>query len=160
MLVLATLVAACSQPSPAPVSKPDLAMEEKAIRDADAQWLKDVQARDLAAAADVFASDGVSYSAHQEPIVGPAAIQAKNAKDIAENPKETVNWTTESIRVAESGELAVQTGEYKVTGLGPKGDVEDKGRFLTVWKKVGSEWKVAYDMGSTTMPETPPKKKP
>ena len=43
VVALASLVAACSQPTPAPVSKPDLAMEEKAIRDVDAQWLKAVQ---------------------------------------------------------------------------------------------------------------------
>jgi ketosteroid isomerase-like protein len=55
--------------------------------------------------------------------------------------------------------LAIQTGEYHVTGMGPKGNGEDKGRFLTVWKKVDGEWKVAYDMGSTTTPEPPPAKK-
>ena len=34
-----------------------------------------------------------------------------------------------------------------------------QGRFVTVWKKVGSEWKVAHDIGSTTMPEAPSEKK-
>jgi ketosteroid isomerase-like protein len=41
----------------------------------------------------------------------------------------------------------------------PKGDREDKGRFVTVWKKVNGEWKVAHDIGSTTMPETATEKK-
>jgi len=54
--------------------------------------------------------------------------------------------------------MAIQTGEYHFSGLGPKGDVEDKGRFLTVWKKVGGNWKVAHDIGSTTMPAPPQKK--
>ena len=40
-----------------------------------------------------------------------------------------------------------------------KGNGEDKGRFVTVWKKVNGEWKVAHDIGSTTMPEPPPEKK-
>jgi uncharacterized protein (TIGR02246 family) len=159
LIVLASLVAACSQPPPAPVSKPDLAMEEKAIRDADAQWLKAVQERNPSGEAALFASDGVAYRNHVEPLVGPSAIQAASVKDYAENPKMAFTWTTESIQVAQSGELAIQTGEYQFTGLGPKGEGEDKGRFLTVWKKVGSEWKVAYDMGSTTIPETPPAKK-
>jgi hypothetical protein len=52
-----------------------------------------------------------------------------------------------------------QTGSEHVTGLGPKGDREDKSRFITVWKKVNGEWKVAYDVDWSTMPEppTPPK---
>jgi ketosteroid isomerase-like protein len=158
-VVLASLVAACSQPPPAPVSKPDLAMEEKAIRDMDAQWLKAAQERNVAAEAAMFASDGVAYRAHVEPLVGPAANQAYITKDYADNPKLVAAWTTDSVQVAESGDLAIQTGEYHFTGIGPKGDGEDKGRFLTVWKKVGGEWKVAYDMGSTTIPETPPAKK-
>jgi uncharacterized protein (TIGR02246 family) len=159
VVAIACLVAACSQPTPAPVSKPDLAMEEKAIRDADAQWLKAVQDRNPETPAALFASDGVSYRTHLEPIVGPAAIQAANVKELAENPKRVVAWTTDSIQVAESGELAVQAGTYHFTGLGPKGDGEDKGRFVTVWKKIGGEWKVAHDIGSTTMPEIPPAKK-
>jgi ketosteroid isomerase-like protein len=159
VIVLASLVAACSQPPPAPVSKPDLAMEEKAIRDVDAQWLKAVQEKNPSAEAALFASDGVAYRNHVEPMIGPAAVQAGNAKSYAENPKIARTWTTESIQIAQSGELAVQTGEYRDTGLGLKGDGEEKGRFLTIWKKVGSDWKVAYDMSLTTMPETPPAKK-
>ena len=68
-------------------------------------------------------------------------------------------WTTDSVRIADSGDLAIQTGEYHVTGIGAKGEREDKGRFVTVWKKTAGEWKVAYDIGSTTMPEAPPEKK-
>jgi len=41
-----------------------------------------------------------------------------------------------------------------VTGLGPKGAGEDRSRFVTVWKLVNAEWKVAHDIGSTTMPDT------
>jgi len=55
--------------------------------------------------------------------------------------------------MAESGDLAIQTGEYHLTSLGPKADGDDKGRFVTVWKKVNGEWKVAHDIGSTTSPD-------
>ncbi len=159
LVVVALLVAACSQPPPAPVTKPDLAMEEKAIRELDAQWLKAAQEKNPAGEAALFASDGVSYHEHAEPSVGPAAIQEWATKEFEKNPKMTVTWTTDSIKLAESGELAIQTGEFNFTGLGPKGKGEEKGRFLTAWKKVGSEGKVAYDMGSPTMPETPAAKK-
>jgi len=157
VLGLTVLVTACSPPAPPPAppaeSKPDLAAEERAIRDADARWLKAAQASDATAEAAVFASDGVAYREHVPPLVGPAAFQAYVTKFRAENPKVKTNWSTNAIQVAEAGDMAVQTGEYHLTGLGPKGEREDTGRFVTVWKKVNGEWKVAHDIGSTTMPE-------
>ena len=156
--MLVFLVAGCSQSAPTS-PKPDLASEEKAIRDMDARWLKATQARDAAGAAAVFATDGVAYREHVDPLVGPAGFQAWRTKYETDNPKANDTWSTDAIRVAESGEIAVQTGEYRTTGLGAKGDREDRGRFVTVWKKVGGEWKVAYDISSTTMPEVAAEKK-
>ena len=153
-------VAACSQPTAARAPKPDLSAEEKAIREMDARWMKAAQARDAAAEAVMFASDGVAYREHVDPLVGPAAFQAWSMKVYADNPKQTTTWTTDSIQFADSGNLAIQTGQYHTTGIGPKGDREDKGRFVTIWKKAGNEWKVAHDIGSTTMPEAPAEKKP
>jgi uncharacterized protein (TIGR02246 family) len=150
---LVFLIGACSQPAPTAGGKTDLASEEKSIRDTDASWLKASQGRDAAGAAAVFASDGVAYREHVDPLVGPAAFEAYETKFQTDNPKLSVMWTTDAIRIAESGDLAVQTGEYHLTGLGPNGIGEDRGRFVTVWKKVNGEWKVAHDIGSTTSPE-------
>jgi len=160
MLALGLVAAACAQPAPAPAAppKPDLVAEEQAIRAVDAQWAKAVQARDAAAEAAVLAPDGVAYRPHVEPL-DPAGYQAYEATFFKDNPKGTATWTTDKIQVAESGEMAVQIGVLNVTGLGPKGDGSDTGRFLTVWKKVNGSWKVAYDMGSTTVPEPPATKK-
>ena len=158
--VLVSLVAACSQPAPAAAPKVDLVAEEQAIRNADAGWLKATQAKDAAGEGAVFASDGVAYREHVDPLVGPAAFQAYTTKFQTDNPKVNSVWSTDAIRVADSGDVAIQTGEYHLTGMGPKGDGEDKGRFVTVWKKVNGEWKVAHDIGSTTMPEAVSEKKP
>ena len=153
-LALIVLATACAAPAPAPPPAPDLAAAAAAIRAADARWLKAAQAHDAAGEAAMYASDGVAYRAHVEPMVGPAAYQAHVEKEYADNPKLAVNWTTNSLVVAASGDLAVQTGSVHVTGLGPKGAGEDRSRFVTVWKLVNGEWKVAHDIGSTTMPDT------
>jgi uncharacterized protein (TIGR02246 family) len=152
--VLIVLATACAAPPPPAPPAPDLAAAEAAIRAADARWLKAAQSRDAAGEAALFAADGIAYRAHNEPMVGPAAFQAYSEKNNAENPKATVNWTTDRIVVAASGDLAVQTGSAHVTGLGAKGAGEDRSRFVTVWKLVNGEWKVAHDIGSTTMPDT------
>ena len=161
-LLATSPLAACSPQAPPPlpeaVARPDLAAEDKAIRDADARWLKAAQARDAAGEAAAFASDGVAYREHVEPMIGPAAFQAFTTKFRTDNPKSSTTWSTDTIRIAESGDIAVQTGQYHLTGLGPNGDREDKGRFVTVWKKVNGDWKVAHDISSTTMPEPAPRK--
>jgi uncharacterized protein (TIGR02246 family) len=150
LAVAAMAVAACAAPPPA---KPDLAAEEQAIRAQDAKWQDAAKAHDAATEASMFADDGVAYRDHSEPLMGPAAYQAYAARDYADNPKEAVSWTTSAIHVAESGDIAMQTGSYEVGGLGPKGSGTDKGSFLTVWKKLGDTWKVAADMSSTSMPD-------
>jgi ketosteroid isomerase-like protein len=138
-VVLPLLAIACSQSTAAPGSKPDLTVEEKAIREMDARWLKAAQARDPAGEAAMFASDGVAYREHVDPLVGPGAFQVWDTKVYADNPHQTVTWTTEAIHIADSGDLAIQTGQYHSMGIGPNGEREDKGRFVTVWRKVGGE---------------------
>jgi uncharacterized protein (TIGR02246 family) len=161
VMLLSSLAAACAQPAPAPAPaptpKPDLAAEERAIRDADARWLKIAQARDAAGEGRMFTADGIAVRQGGE-FTGPAAIEAIVAKDYAANPKSQTTWTTDSIRVAESGELAVQTGQTHTVNAGPKGVGENRARFVTAWRKINGEWKVAYDM-STPIPTQPPPKK-
>lgn len=108
-----------------PAPQPDLAAEERAIRDSDARWLKADQSRDAAGVAAMFASDGVAYREHVEPLIGPAAFQAYGTNFWADNPKVGVTWTTDMIDVAPSGDLAIQTGAYQITGLGANGDRAD-----------------------------------
>ena len=119
----------------------------------NARWLKAFQAHDAAGEAAVFASDGVEYRAHLEPIVGPAAIEAYDKVFFSDNPTLAVSWSTDEIHIADSGDLAIQTGEFQASGVGPTRDQENKGRILTVWKKEDGQWRVAHAMVSSTMPE-------
>ena len=151
---VAVVTAACAQPAPAPppaAPKVDLAAEESAIRAADAAWLKAAQAKDVATEVAVLAPGGMVIRQNQ-PAMDAAAFQAHITKDYTENPKTMSNWITDSIRVADSGEWAVQTGQYTVSGLGPKGEGTDSGRFVTIWTKSGGTWKVLQDTSVSTSP--------
>jgi ketosteroid isomerase-like protein len=154
LALIALVAAACAQPAPAPppaAPKADLAAEERAIRAADAAWLKAAQAKDVATEVAVLAPGGMVIRQNQ-PALDAAAFQAHITKDHAENPKSMSTWTTDSIRVSESGDWAVQTGQYHVTGLGAKGDGTDSGRFVTIWTKSGGAWKVQQDTSVSTSP--------
>jgi uncharacterized protein (TIGR02246 family) len=155
-LGLALTLAACASPAPPPPPPPDLAAAEQAVRAKDATWMAAAAARDAAGEAAMFADDGIAYRDMAEPLAGPAAYQAHMTKFFADNPKSVSSWTTRSVVVAASGDLAVQTGTYTETGAGPKGDKENRGNFVTVWKKVGDDWKVAVDIGQPiTSPAKP-----
>src|ERR1700675_2185199 len=106
-VALGLLTGACSQPPVAAPAKPDLASEEKAIREMDAHWLKAVQSRDAATEGAMLANDGIAYREHTEPLIGPAAYQAFETKLYADNPKINGAWTTNAVRLAESGDLAI-----------------------------------------------------
>ena len=148
VLLLGVLLSGCSPP-PRP---PDLAAEERVIRDLGARWQRALLARDAATQAAMFAPDGVSYHTGQAPLVGPAAILAWESKAAAEHPKAVITATTTDIRIAASGDLAVQSGEGQMTGFGLNGEDRTvyRQRFVTVWKKVNGEWRVAHDIAVNT----------
>jgi len=127
----------------------DLTVEAQAVRDASMAWLATMQAKDFAAAASYFAPDGMKYLERQDPLMGPAAIQAYFEADAAKMPNASVSWTTDNVVVAASGDMAVETGNWVYSDAGKEIDL---GKFVTNWRKVDGAWKVSTDIGVSTVP--------
>ena len=125
----------------------DLAAEEQAIRNRSGEWMNYANARDSASiATKIYAPDGVLI-ADEKAYKGQAAIQAAMDADMKENPKSLVSWTSDQVRVAESGDLAVETGSFN---FDPDGDGKKpavQGSFATTWAKTDGEWRVVSDAG-------------
>jgi uncharacterized protein (TIGR02246 family) len=138
----------------APSTSSGRSSDDKAIRDLAARWQKALLERDADVQASMFADDGVSYHDGQEPLVGPPAIRAWESRSKTSHPKAIITATTEAIRIAEAGDMAVQTGEGRLTSLGENGEDRKvhRQRFVTVWKKVNGEWKVAHDIAVNITP--------
>ena len=130
------------------------AADDRAIRDLAARWQQAMLARDADGQASMFADDGVSYHDGQEPLVGPEAIRAWESKSTTNHPKAIITSTTDRIQIAAAGDMAVQTGEGRLTNLGQNGEDQKvhRQRFVTVWKKVNGEWKVAHDIAVNITP--------
>lgn len=128
--------------------------DDTAIRGLAARWQKALLARDADGQASMFADDGVSYHDGQEPLVGPAAIRAWESRSTGAHPKAIITSTTDAIHISASGDLAVQTGEGRLTNLGENGEDHKvhRQRFVTVWKKVNGQWKVAHDIAVNVTP--------
>lgn len=146
---VAGALAACAPADSGPMV--DLAAEEQAIRDLSMQWMQSVQAKDAAAVAALFATDGTTIF-DGEVTVGPAAIQAQSEAEFAEMPDAEVSWTTNAVTVAASGDMAYERGSW-TADLDGAGDMQPvSGEYVTVWVKVDGGWKVAVDAGSTISP--------
>jgi uncharacterized protein (TIGR02246 family) len=133
----------------------DLAAEEQAIRNRSGEWMNYANAKDAASIANkIFASDGVLY-ADEKAYQGAAAIQAKMEADVKESPDGLVSWTSDNVRVAGSGDLAVETGSFNFDpdGEGKKPAVQ--GSFTTTWAKVDGEWRAIADTGGEPPAATP-----
>ena len=123
----------------------DLAAEEQAIRELSAQWLAAAQARDGDAIDGFFAPD-VTTIFDGKVQVGLAAVRVAREEGWAEDPEGEITWVTASVLVAAAGDLAIERGSWTERDY-PDADIEF-GEFVTVWKKIGGEWKVIYDAGT------------
>lgn len=157
-LALAIIVGGCEPPEPEPgmatagdQAQVDVEAEEQAIREADAAMLEAARAGDAEGFADAFAPDGRLLFPYAPAAEGREEIRAKTEADF-QTPGFEVEWTVESIAVAESGDIAYSIGSYTLGMETPDGPMEDEGKFLTVWEKVDGEWKAAADMIATDQP--------
>lgn len=125
----------------------DLAAEEQAIRNRSGEWMNYANSKDAASiATKIFAPDGMLI-ADEKAHKGTAAIQAALEADIKENPNALVSWTSDQVRVSESGDFAIENGSFTFDpdGDGKKPSVQ--GSFATTWAKTDGEWRVLSDAG-------------
>jgi uncharacterized protein (TIGR02246 family) len=145
VLVVAAACAAPAEQAPAV----DLAAEAEAVEAVSMQWLEATKARDLKAATSLFADDAVFFDQDEGSIVGLPAIRADIERSWAQNPDFTLSWSTTSVDVALSGDMAWERGSwtYDPDGAGEAGEMT--GEYVTVYKKVDGIWKAVSDIGVT-----------
>lgn len=144
LLLGASALAACYGAESGPAV--DLEAEVQAIRAISPAWLAAEQGRDATTIAGFFAEDGVGLYTGNPPQEGPVAVQAASEKEWAENPNSTCDWSTVSVDVDPGGQMAWERGEWSCDPDGPGEAGTNTGSYLTVFKKVNGEWKVAADI--------------
>lgn len=123
----------------------DVAAEEQAIRTRSGEWMNYANSKDAASIANtIFAPDAVAVyngKAHK----GTAAIQAAVEAEFKEMPDAVISWSSDQVRVAESGDLAVEIGSFT---MDPDGDGKKpavSGSFAASWAKVDGQWRAMSD---------------
>jgi uncharacterized protein (TIGR02246 family) len=164
--LIASLIG-CAQPAPSESKSSvsptvDLAVEEAAVRAADAQWLAAAKARDAEKTVSFWTDDASIMMPGAPAVTGKQAIKDYVAGSFA-SPDFSISWTTDKVVVSPSGTMAYSTGVDQVTFKGPGNKViTAKNNGVAIWKKQpDGSWKVAIDIATpeaTPRPEAAKKK--
>ncbi len=129
------------------------AAEEAAIRTADAEWLKAVQAKNLDRTVSFYTEDASLF-----PVAGPIAT-GKDAirtewSHIFAIPGLRSSWQITKVEVSRGGDLAYVQGTYEASFDDAEGHpVTERGKSVQVWKKqADGAWKAVVDIYNTDAP--------
>ncbi|MFL5500937.1 MAG: YybH family protein [Gemmatimonadaceae bacterium] len=89
-----------------------------------------------------WADDAVVQPAGSPAVVGKAAILNLYHEFFATMGVKELVGTPSRLSMAQSGDLAYETGVNRIVIHTPGGDLLDMGKYLIVWKKVGGQWYV------------------
>ena len=129
----------------------DAGADEQAIRGQVDRWLQLVKAKDAAGIAELYAEDGAVMPPNSPIGKGRAAIQQTWAS-MMRTPGFGLTFSPEQIIVSSSGDMALDRGTYNLT-VSPGGTTQtDTGKYVVVWRKIGSEWKAAADIFNSDLP--------
>jgi len=129
----------------------DTGADEQAIRGQVDHWLQLVKDKDAAGIAALYAEDGAVMPPNGPIGKGRAAIEQTWAS-MMKTPGFDLTFVPEQIIVSSSGDMALDRGTYKLA-VAPKGTAQtDAGKYVVVWRKVGSEWKAAADIFNSDLP--------
>ena len=82
---------------------------------------------------------------------GRTAIQQTWAS-MMRTPGFGLSFVPEQIVVSTSGDMALDRGAYSLTVVADRTNQTDTGKYVVVWRKIGSEWKVAADIFNSDLP--------
>jgi uncharacterized protein (TIGR02246 family) len=141
-----------------PPAPPDTrARDEKAIRDGEAQWVKDFATKDPEKVLSHYADDADSMIPEMKLMTGHDSIRA-GLKEEFSDPNSTLDFRPAKVVVAKSGEFAYSQGTYDYTSTDPKTKktVKEHGNYVEVYKKqADGSWKAAEDVATQEAPPAP-----
>jgi uncharacterized protein (TIGR02246 family) len=108
-------------------------------------WQNSYNAGDASALAALYAEDGKVMAPGAATVSGRSAIQALFADDIKRGSKNTLTV----VEVFGNGDLAIEVGGWVETGA--DGSHKDHGTYVTIYKRVGSDWKIYRDTWNSSM---------
>jgi len=120
------------------------------IRQIGNDWARHWNAGDLERVVAAYASDAVYLPPHHEAVHGRDAIREYLRGPLSHGVSELAFDVT---YIRQGANVAWDVGTYRMSV--PQNDgtkKEDHGKYLTVWKQVGTKWLIAADSWSSDLP--------
>jgi uncharacterized protein (TIGR02246 family) len=116
--------------------------QQAEIEAVNGKWIELFNKGDFAAVASLYTEDATAFPPDAPMVKGRAAIEAmwKQMADQVSDPKIT---TLDVKSLGPSAAREIGTFSLKTKGAAPR---ELTGKYLVVWEKVGSDWKLAADI--------------
>ncbi|MGM0408357.1 MAG: YybH family protein [Bacteroidota bacterium] len=129
----------------------DIEAEKKVIRDMVATAFKAEQQKDMNTLLNYYSEDVIVQLPNMPRIQGREALK----KFYYEFFKILVSIEGGSIevRISEDGDMAWDYGWNRSVVNGHDGPIEDKGKYLSIYKKINEEWKCVAISSSSDKPE-------
>ena len=152
LIAIALGMAACK-----PALKVDAAAEENAIRAKETAWMAAYNKHDAAILESQY-EDGAGLAGPGAAVMTDAASRGAFLKGFASDPALKVDFASDRVIVAASGELASSRGHYTMTYTDPgsKQPKTETGTYLTVYRKqADGSWKAIEDLTTQGPPSVP-----
>ena len=123
----------------------------------DADWSRAAQDRDVERVVSFWADDAIVLPPGSPVVSGKAAIREFVAKSF-QTPGFSISWTTTTVAVSRSGDVAYTTGTNRVAFSTPDGkQAAVEGKAVAVWRRdKDGEWKCVIDIWNDAAPSQMP----
>jgi uncharacterized protein (TIGR02246 family) len=122
----------------------------KSIEKANLKWCEGLRQGDAVRMAALYTEDAAVLPPNSEMIRGRQGIEKFWGGAVQMGVKDGVLTTME---LSGSGDTIHEVGSYTLK-ISPKGQkpVEDKGKYIVIWKHTASGWKLYRDIWNSNMP--------
>ena len=124
---------------------PALAQDQSAVRQASERFAAAMSGADAAAAASMFTDDAIALPPGRQEIRGKSSIQmflnnmTRSVQDL--------KYTTEDIKpIGDVAARELGTFSFKTKGRNGNNPQDVSGKYVIVWERSGSDWKISTDM--------------
>jgi uncharacterized protein (TIGR02246 family) len=130
--------------------KKDEASAAATIRRIGDDWARHWNAGELDGVVAAYAEDAVYLPPHHEAVHGRKAIREYVKVPLGHGVSDLAFEVT---YIKQEGSIAWDVGTYRMTV--PRNDAsrkEDRGKYLTVWRRIGKKWLIVADAWSSDLP--------
>jgi ketosteroid isomerase-like protein len=119
----------------------DIEAEKKKILEANQEWYRLENDNKVDEIFEKFIDDDIIFQVPGMPQFVGKEANYSFMKEFIENVLVSIEGKPTRLEVAESGELAYDLGNSTAKVMGPDGPVDDKQKYLIIWKKINGKWK-------------------